>query len=44
MTTQQHPVTRFEPVITAATPLLAQRMGTPVQLTDVVCISAVLRY
>lgn len=39
MTTQQHPVTRFEPVITAATQLLAQRMSTPVQLTDVVCIS-----
>lgn len=39
MTTQNNPTNQFEPVITAASHLLAQRAGAPVQLTDVVCLS-----
>lgn len=39
MTTQQKQTPQFELVIAAATRLLSHRMGVPVRLTDVVCIS-----
>lgn len=39
MTTQPNHPTQFETVRVAATQLLSQRMGTPVQLTAVVCLS-----
>jgi hypothetical protein len=39
MTIQSNQATQFDPVITAAAQLLTQRIGVPVQLTDVVCLS-----
>lgn len=39
MTTQNNNTAHFDPIVTAAAHLLAQRMSVPIQLTDVVCIS-----